>query len=103
MSANPADNRIGVGTPYRQSLRRRVNRARQGLKNHCVTCPASRHLHIMANRLMTPKRDGSLRYPMFQEEPEHCAESIYAVLACLWEARRYLRWSTKRGRWELKR
>jgi hypothetical protein len=26
-------------------------------------------------------------YPMFEEEPEHCAESIYAVLESLWKLR----------------
>lgn len=79
-------------------LRRRVTRARnEGAGG--ITCPASRHLHIMADALMKPMRDGSLRYPAFAEEPEHCAESIYAVLASLWEARRYLRWDGKKKRW----
>ena len=64
--------------------RDRANRARSFPTN---TCPASRHLHIMADCLMKPKKDGSLRYPMLAEEPEHCAESIYAVIASLWESR----------------
>jgi hypothetical protein len=80
------------------SLRRRVRKARAGTPEHCVTCPASRHLHIMADSLMKKHRKG-LRYPMLEEEPEHCAESIYAVLTCLWEARRYLRWDTRKQRW----
>lgn len=66
-----------------KTLRRRVNKARNFPDN---TCPASRHLHIMADALSKRKGD-ALRYPMLQEEPEHCAEAIYAVLASLWEAR----------------
>jgi hypothetical protein len=67
-----------------QKARRRADKARKFPTN---TCPASRHLHIMADALLKPKKDGSLRYPMLQEEPEHCAESILAVIAGLWEAR----------------
>lgn len=66
------------------ALRRRVSRARKFPTN---TCPSSRHLHIIADCLLKPKKDGGLRYPMLEEEPEHCAESILAVLASLWEAR----------------
>lgn len=61
------------------NLRRRVNRARKFPDN---TCPASRHLHIMADRLASGKE-----YFMFAEEPEHCAMSMYAVLEALWKAR----------------
>ena len=46
------------------------------------TCPASRHAHLMADCLAKGKM-----YPMFIEEPEHCAETLYAVVAALWEAR----------------
>lgn len=67
-----------------KQARRRVNKARNFPTN---TCPASRHLHIMADCLLKPKKGGGLRYPMLQEEPEHCAESILAVIASLWEAR----------------
>lgn len=51
-------------------------------KSPLVTCAASRHLHIMADELSEHGR-----YHMFAEEPEHCAASIYAVIASLWEAR----------------
>jgi hypothetical protein len=61
-----------------KKIQRRVDKARQFPAN---TCPASRHLHIMADCLV---KGG---YPMLQEEPEHCAESIYAVLESLWTAR----------------
>lgn len=62
-----------------KAARARANKARRFPTN---TCPASRHLHIMADSLT--KKGG---YQMLTEEPEHCAESIYAVLASLWEAR----------------
>lgn len=62
------------------NLRRRVNRARKLPTN---TCPASRHLHMMADCLST----GSRQYPMLQEEPEHCAGSLYAVIEQLWKLR----------------
>lgn len=62
-----------------RNIRRRVNRARRFPVN---TCPASRHLHIMADTLA--KSD---RYAMFEEEPQHCAETMYAVLEDPWKAR----------------
>lgn len=65
-----------------RQLRRRVNRARNFPVN---TCPASRHLHIMADSIT--KKHG---YPMLNEEPEHCAITMYSVLASLWEARKEL-------------
>lgn len=33
---------------------------------------------------LLPKKGG---YPMLQEEPEHCAQSLLAVVAALYEAR----------------
>lgn len=60
------------------NLKRRVDRARKFPTN---TCPASRHVHIMAECLL---RGG---YPRFSEEPEHCAESMLSVLESLWKAR----------------
>lgn len=62
-----------------QNVRRRVNRARRFPHN---TCPASRHLHLIAERLAAGKK-----YPMLDEEPEHCAGSMLAVLEALWKAR----------------
>ena len=55
-----------------QNLRRRVNRARNFPDN---TCPASRHLHLIAEALA-----GGRPYPMLQDEPEHCAGTMLAVL-----------------------
>lgn len=61
-------------------LKRRTTRARNAA---FVTCPASRHMQLMALALA----DGR-PYPMLTEEPQHCAESMLAVCAALWEARR---------------
>lgn len=62
-----------------RNLRRRVSRARNFPVN---TCQASRHLEIMAETLAAGKP-----YPMFDEEPEHCAETMLYVLEALWKAR----------------
>lgn len=50
-----------------------------------VTCPASRHVHLMAEALWKGQP-----YPMLAEEPKHCAESLFAVVKALWEARQKL-------------
>jgi hypothetical protein len=59
--------------------RTKANRARKFPLN---TCPASRHVSIMAFGLWA---DGS--YAMFADDPKHCAESMYSTLESLWEAR----------------
>lgn len=61
------------------NVRRRVNRAKNFPVN---TCPASRHVHIMANNLTRYGKDYLL-----DTEPEHCAGSLYSVLESLWKAR----------------
>lgn len=63
-----------------RTLRRKVNRVRK-FPTH--TCPASRHLHMMADALSMGKR----AYPMLQDEPLHCAITLYAVLESLWRDR----------------
>lgn len=63
------------------AAKRRASKARD-FPTH--TCPASRHLHIVADALT---KGG---YPMLADEPDHCAESIYAVIASLWECRKDL-------------
>lgn len=69
------------------NVRRRAERARGGNTiGTIVTCPASRHLMLMADALAAGKS-----YPMFAEEPQHCAVSIYAVLESLWKARKEIR------------
>ncbi len=62
-----------------ENVRRRVDRARNAPG---VTCPASRHVHMIADALVA----GENPY-MLQEDPEHCAGSLYAVLESLWKLR----------------
>lgn len=73
-------NRAKADKALLKSLRLRVNKARDFPKH---TCPASRHLHIMADCLT--KKGG---YPMLTEEPVHCAITLYAVLESLWVGRK---------------
>jgi hypothetical protein len=49
------------------------------------TCPASRHVQIMAESLT---ENG--KYPMLDEDPRHCAGSLVAVLNNLYTARTFL-------------
>lgn len=65
-----------------ENLRRRVKRARNFPDN---TCPASRHVQLMAENLL---RYGE--YSMLQEEPEHCAASMLAIVEALYKARTQL-------------
>lgn len=72
-----------------KALARRADKARKFMVN---TCPASRHAHSMADALAAGQT-----YHMFQEEPEHCASTLYSVLISLWEARDEL--SRLTGNW----
>ncbi len=60
------------------NLRRRVLRARRFPDN---TCPASRHLLMLADDL----RRGECR--QLQEDSEHCAATMLSVLESLWKLR----------------
>jgi hypothetical protein len=60
------------------SLKRRAARARRFPVN---TCGASRHVHMIADNLCR----GDLTW--LSEQPKYCAESLYATIAALWEAR----------------
>ena len=60
-------------------LVKRMNAARDFPNN---TCPSSRHAAMVAEALL---KGG--RYPMLEEEPEHCGQSIAATVAALWECR----------------
>src|SRR3990167_821363 len=68
-----------MSAPTLDRAKRRANKARRFPQN---TCPASRHVQMMAEYLPTKKG-----YPMLQEEPEHCAQSMLATVAALYEAR----------------
>lgn len=62
-----------------KGIQARVRKARDFPSN---TCPASRHALMIADALASGKP-----YAMLSEEPRHCARSIYAVIASLWELR----------------
>lgn len=81
---------IATETPSRRSLpanklenvRRRAERAMGGQTiESIVTCPASRHVMMLADAMLE-RHD----HPLL-EDPEHCAGSIYSVLESLWKAR----------------
>lgn len=78
-----SDLEIGILPANRlANVRRRAERAGYLNREHIVTCPASRHVFMMADALA--KRG---KYHMFDEDPEHCASGIFAVLESLWKAR----------------
>lgn len=58
------------------------------------TCPASRHVQMMAESLNEIKD-----YPLLRDDPEHCAGSIASVISSLYQTRSFLlslgySWST---------
>lgn len=71
-----------VGSDRRrlQNARRRVQRARD-FPQH--TCPSSRHLQMIADSLAECSP-----YWQLLEEPQHVAETMYAVLESLWKLRK---------------
>lgn len=75
-----------IDRPTADERRRLRNAQRRTIRARSLytsfTCPASRHLHLMADALASGKR-----YAMFEEEPAHCAETMYAVLESLWKLR----------------
>lgn len=75
------------------NVRRRAFRSGYGNQEYFVTCPSSRHLMMMADALATKRK-----YHMLEEEPEHCAGSIYSVLESLWKARAEIKRLDKRKR-----
>ena len=75
-----------------KNLKKRLSKARRFPTN---TCPASRHAQMIGEYLPTKKG-----YPMLQEEPEHCAGSILATVAALYEARTEIeRWKKLHAGW----
>ena len=68
--------------PHLTRAMRRMRRARRFPHN---TCPASRHVQLIAEALA----DGH-DYPMLREEPAHVAGSIASVVADLFAARTML-------------
>lgn len=49
------------------------------------TCPASRHVQMMAEALASEGK-----YPMLDEDPRHCAGSLAAVVNSLYQTRSFL-------------
>ena len=70
-------------TPYIVRVKARVRRWRNFPHN---TCPASRHVQLIAEHLASGKK-----YPMLAEEPEHCAGSMLSTVASLFKARTQIR------------
>lgn len=62
-----------------QNVRRRAERA----MDIDVTCPASRHVMIMADSLAADRTT----HQLLEDEPKHCAQSLYATLESLWKLR----------------
>lgn len=74
-----------------RAQRRRTDKARQFPAN---TCPASRHLHLIADALAKGQP-----YPMLAEEPQHCALTMLSVLESLWTARTQIAgWEAANGK-----
>ena len=67
------------GDTNAQSLKSRADKARDFPMN---TCPASRHVQEMGERLI---RDGNSYW--LTDDPAQAGESMLAVVAALWEAR----------------
>lgn len=63
----------------RATLLRRLSRARSFPNN---TDPATRHAEIIGRALLSMRP-----YPMLQEEPEHCAQSILCACTAVYELR----------------
>lgn len=66
-----------------ENTKRRVRRADNFPVN---TCPASRHVQMIAEFLAARKP-----YPMLEEEAEHCAGAMLATVEALWKARTALK------------
>jgi hypothetical protein len=67
------------------NLRRRVNRARNFPTN---TCPASRHLHMIADAIASGRPYHGCEWEQWdKEDREWIAGSLYSVLEGLWKAR----------------
>lgn len=62
---------------------RRMVKSRRFMEN---TCPASRHVQMMAEDLASVGK-----YPMLVEDPKHCAGSIASVVNSLYAARTFLK------------
>ena len=62
-----------------------VSQMQQAREFPVNTCPASRHVQMIAEELYTMGA-----YPLLQDDPHHCAESIASVVSSLYQARSFL-------------
>lgn len=70
-----------------ENMRRRVERARRK-GDMLVTCPSSRHLHMIADYLSSKDlKTRQIGTDDIRADPEHVAQSIYAVIEALWKER----------------
>jgi hypothetical protein len=73
-------------TPTAQSdaalIRAQLRRLKAARKFPVNTCGASRHVAMIGEALAKEQP-----YHMLDEEPQHCALSMLATVAALWEAR----------------
>lgn len=67
----------------RQAARKTMRRLLRGRYFPDFTDASSRHVRMMADGLLS--KHG---YPMFQEEPDHCAYSLVVTVEQLWKARK---------------
>jgi hypothetical protein len=68
------------------NVSRRAQRARDFPRN---TCPASRHLHLIADALANKKRSMPIEQIW---DAEHMAGTMYSVLESLWKLRAKTNW-----------
>ena len=70
---------------YEYSLEKEILRMQESRDFPNNTCPASRHVQMIAEDLASVGK-----YPMLKEDPGHCAGSIASVVTNLYEARSFL-------------
>jgi hypothetical protein len=63
-----------------------IRRVRRVEKFGVNTCPPSRHVRLMGEVLARGEK-----YPMFEEEPEHCGASLLVTVELLFKARDEIR------------
>lgn len=73
---------VGVTADMDKHCKNALNRIRQAMDFPANTCSASRHVLLIGEHLAKGKL-----CPMLQEEPEHCAASLLATVAALYELR----------------
>lgn len=79
-------------------LKNQLARTRRARKFMLNTCPASRHVHLMAESLARGDK-----YHMIDEEPEHVALSLLSVLESLFNTRTETGWPSEKDRRRWKR